>query len=145
MPVHAIQIGQALFVILLVLDQLDDGAAFPVVELERAGANGMVVVFVIAEIGTCVKVFGHHGKGACFKREQERTKRLLQGEYHGVVVGSFDAFHMLQHCAGTGVQFTVENISGKHYVLSGEGFTIVPGNVVAKVEGISAAIITDFP
>ena len=64
-------IGEPVFVVVIVFNQLDHGAAFPISKLERACANRMVVVFVVAEVGARIQVLRHHGEGACLKGDQE--------------------------------------------------------------------------
>lgn len=143
-PVDAVEVGQLLLVVVIVANQLNDGPAVPVLELEGTGADGMVVMLIVAEVGALVEMLGHHGEGSRLEGEKEGTEGLGEGEHHGMVVGSLDALDVLQHRSGAGVELSMEHIGGEDHVLGGERFAVVPQHVVTQLEGPGQTIVTNL-
>ncbi len=78
-----VEIRLVLAVIAVVPHQMDMRAAHPFLQLERAGADRLVVHRVLAEFGAFVDVLGHDRRRGAVEAAEERRERLLQLEHHG--------------------------------------------------------------
>ena len=101
---QAVEIGQVLLPVILVLDVLEVAAAHPFLELPRSGADRCVVRRIGDGVAAGIDVLGHDvvDVGRQGRREEEFRRRLGVGHHHGVGVRCFDA-HEVGHRRRRGV------------------------------------------
>ena len=112
LPVDLVEIGLALDAIVRVLDELDEGALLPLLELEGAGADRRVVGGIGLEVGAFIDVLRDHRHRADLEDADEWAERLLQREDDGVVVERLDLFDLHScraHARGSASSISIEN------------------------------------
>ena len=81
------------------------------------------------------------------RHQRKRRARLAQAQHHRLRVGRRDLLHVVQvRDPGVGVDPAVEDpLVGEHHVVGGQLLAVVPGDVVAHVEGPGEPVVGRLP
>jgi hypothetical protein len=146
LEVDLVEIGPVLHPVFVVADEVDVGAALPLLELERAGADRRRVHLVRGVVGALVDVRGDDRGGGDLHREHQRAEGLAEHDLHRAVVGGGDALDLVGvDRAPARMDLRQEHVEREDDVLGRERLAVVPGDALLQVEGVGERVVGDLP
>ncbi len=144
--VEFVEVGHARFPVVLVLHEVDVGAALPLLELEGTGADGRLVGRVGAIVRAVIDVFRHHGEGTELEGVEEGRERPLELEHHRIRRGRRDALDVgVGDVAPARMRLAQELVGGEDDVLGRERLAVVPLHPLLDGEGVGEPVLRHLP